>query len=567
MNRNLKIIKDMKKLFTTLALLMAAMVANAQTSGKLQGDGASLTYSFSGGTILSSGESVPGYQAGYTCEVSPGDVITFQCVVSGKRASGNDCALQSASIKAYQGKNASWDNNPVLYQKEEKGVTSASFSYTVPKEPGYVRIEAKVHTNQPTGSHAILSISIGFRVNKDKPTPQYIPQPKPEPQQEGNCDCTAPCVGEFGDRVDSKIRFNDLYGEVKIRPNWKKDNAYEFADFNTVIFECDRIKTEEESGAILGLADNLSSFEIKENSTVIIHTEDSKVTRLEMIIGYYTATIKKMAEGKSIECEMSHVVVGIKGTIVAFEETGRESKVWLFAGKVEVTNKQTKKKTTLQPGQSITCKGSTSEVKTFNIEQGAKKFGIPMSEIENHYSNSGNKAIPDKKVNKGKNEPKTVNPGKNKATTGSSQTVDDGVYVIRFTNNPEYVLTLKDGKAVNDNVVHLWKWQNSNAQKWKVTHENGKIAIRSMVDPNYALDVKNFNYSNNADIILYSFHGGDNQLWIPERLSNGSYILKTAGSSTFCLDLYQGDAKNGGKIELYNAHKLWPEWWTLEKVK
>jgi len=555
----------MKKLFTTLttlALLMAAMVANAQTTGKLQGDGASLTYSFSGGTIISSGESVPGYQAGYTCEVSPGDVITFQCVVSGKRASGNDCALQSASIKAYQGKNASWDNNPVLYQKEEKGVTSASFSYTVPKEPGYVRIEATVHTNQPTGSHACLSISIGFRVNKDKPTPQ----PEPKPQKFGDCDCTAPCVDESGDRVDSKISFNDLYGEVKIRPNWEEDDAYEFAEFDTKIYECDRIKTEEESGAILGLED-MNVVVMKENTTFIILTETPKVTNLELFAGGIWANIKKLAEGKSIDCEMSHCITGIKGTIVAFEETGRESKVWLFAGKVEVTNKQTKKKTMLQPGQSITCKGSTLDVKTFDIEQGAKKFGIPMSEIENHYSNSGNKAIPDKKVNKGKNEPKTVNPGKNKATTGSSQTVDDGVYVIRFTNNPEYVLTLKDGKAVNDNVVHLWKWQNSNAQKWKVTHENGKIAIRSMVDPNYALDVKNFNYSNNADIILYSFHGGDNQLWIPERLSNGSYILKTAGSSTFCLDLYQGDAKNGGKIELYNAHKLWPEWWTLEKVK
>ena len=129
------------------------------------------------------------------------------------------------------------------------------------------------------------------------------------------------------------------------------------------------------------------------------------------------------------------------------------------------------------------------------------------------------------------------------------------------------MLTLKDGKAVNNGVVHLWKWQNTNAQKWKVTHKDGKMAIRSMVDPNFALDVKSFNYSNNADIILYKYLGNDNQLWIPERLDNGSYILKTAGNTSFCLDLYKGQATNGGKIELYNAHKLWPEWWTLEKVK
>jgi hypothetical protein len=146
------------------------------------------------------------------------------------------------------------------------------------------------------------------------------------------------------------------------------------------------------------------------------------------------------------------------------------------------------------------------------------------------------------------------------------QEIEDGTYVIRFTHNPEYVLMLKDGKAVNNNVIHLWKWQNTNAQKWKVTHKDGKIAIRSAVDPNYVLDVKSFNYSNNTDIILYKYLGNDNQLWIPERLDNGAYILKTAGNPTFCLDLYKGNATNGGKIELYNAQKLWPEWWTLEKV-
>ena len=33
------------------------------------------------------------------------------------------------------------------------------------------------------------------------------------------------------ERVDSKIRFNDLYGEVSIRPNDEEDDAYEFAEF------------------------------------------------------------------------------------------------------------------------------------------------------------------------------------------------------------------------------------------------------------------------------------------------------------------------------------------------
>ncbi|MBQ7167584.1 MAG: hypothetical protein IJR93_11635, partial [Treponema sp.] len=64
------------------------------------------------------------------------------------------------------------------------------------------------------------------------------------------------------DRVDSKIRFNDFYGEVKIRPNSEEDDAYEFAELDTVIYENDRIKTEEDSGAVLSLRD-MSTFVIK----------------------------------------------------------------------------------------------------------------------------------------------------------------------------------------------------------------------------------------------------------------------------------------------------------------
>ena len=63
-------------------------------------------------------------------------------------------------------------------------------------------------------------------------------------------------------RVDSKIRFNDLYGEVSIRPDYEEDDAYEFAELDTIIYEEDRIRTKEESGAILGLED-MSTYVIK----------------------------------------------------------------------------------------------------------------------------------------------------------------------------------------------------------------------------------------------------------------------------------------------------------------
>ena len=146
-----------------------------------------------------------------------------------------------------------------------------------------------------------------------------------------------------------------------------------------------------------------------------------------------------------------------------------------------------------------------------------------------------------------------------------AQPIADGVYVIKFAAKPDYVLTLRDGNADNVNPVHLWEWKNDNSQKWKVTNQNGKIVIHSMVDDNYVLDVKDYNYNNETEIIVYTFHGADNQLWVPEKLSNGSYVLKTAGDPDFCLDLHNGEAVNDGFIKLYETHKGEPQQWKFEK--
>lgn len=191
-----------------------------------------------------------------------------------------------------------------------------------------------------------------------------------------------------GDRVDSKYRFNELWGEVSIRPYWEYDDAYEFAEYDTPIFECDLIRTKEESGCILGLTNGVYHLG-PESKLLVKKKETPKVSKLEMIVGSIWGNIKKMAEGKTIELEMSHCVTAIKGTIVAFEETGKESRVYLFAGKVEVTGKTSKKKTMLKAGQaSIVGSDGKIKVQKFDIEKGAKKFGIPMKDIKNHYSNT-----------------------------------------------------------------------------------------------------------------------------------------------------------------------------------
>ena len=81
-----------------------------------------------------------------------------------------------------------------------------------------------------------------------------------------------------------------------------------------------------------------------------------------------------------------------------------------------------------------------------------------------------------------------------------AQAIIKGEYIIRYTKNPNYVLTLKDGKAANGQSVCLQQWNNSKAQRWKVIQGNEYSYIRSMVDENYVIEVKGGNFSNNAEI-------------------------------------------------------------------
>ena len=364
--------KTISRMMMTIVLLVMALTASAQetkngvTSGKMSAISSQkeISYSFSGGTVTRDDMQGSGDGGHYDYEVEEGATINLSC-------SGTENVLIGVTAN---------NKSTVL----ASGAKSASCSYKVPT--GLKKFRITMY-NDGSSHHPRMDIYCTVKkaskqtatARKEKTDDEKFPTILRAPKNNG-------CH-----QKDSKIRFNDFWGEVKIRCNFEEDDSYEFVDIGTVIYEDDRIKTEEESGAILGLED-MSTYVIKPETTLIIHTDEKKTSKLELIIGTTISNIKKMAEGKSLEVEMSQCVCGIEGTIVVFEQKGKESNVWLMAGAVSVKSKKTGKVTKLQPGQrSITGTNGVVQVKSFNIEEGAKKFGIKMSDINNHYSNKTNK--------------------------------------------------------------------------------------------------------------------------------------------------------------------------------
>ena len=382
--------KRIKGIILTLALLMVGTLgAWAQYSDKISDGYREMFYAFGGGertTDVLKNSNQYEVSHSYTCRIGPGGTIAL----SGKKLKGPDTHNGIVIQVRFKKKDGS------LAAPEKKEIFkngSGSLKLQVPE--GTEEVSASITFKARRSNRTVIGgysgkdliCFVSWYVRAGAPT-TIVPGPSTTQQAIDNCNCDyiRSDIGYY--MIDSHIRFNDFYGEVKMRPNWKDDDSYEFVDLDSPIYECYRIKTEEDSGAILGLED-MSTYVIKPESIIIIRTEEKKTSKFELLVGSIWGNIKKMAEGKSIDVEMSQCVAGISGTIVAYEEKNGVSSVYLFAGKVDVTSKKTKKKQVLQPGQTTSVgKDGKIVVKKFNIEQGAKKFGIPMSEIRNHYSNT-----------------------------------------------------------------------------------------------------------------------------------------------------------------------------------
>ena len=374
--------KGIQSIIMTLVLLMVAGTAGAQSEFKrtITRQGQTIEYSISGVKVTKEEQPLytgntperGNYMQNYEGTVESGKTITVKC----RQVKGNKVPIIYFDIRYYDRPSMSGAPRTDESMRTDKEKATSS---RVPK-----RKYGEVHIYYLGDTGDWITVTWNLDIDAT-PVPVSVPTPvvrtpvvrTPEPEK-------GPC-----EKIDSRIRFNDFYGEVKKRCNFEEDDSYEFVDLDDVVYENDRIKTEEESGAILGLED-MSTYVIKPKSVLIIHTKEENESKLEMLIGRMWTNIKKVAAGKSIGFEMSHCVCGINGTIVAFEETGGKSDIYLFAGSVTVTSKKGTDKVNLQPGQTSSV-GSNGKVavKEFDIEKGAKKFGISMDDIRNHYSNAG----------------------------------------------------------------------------------------------------------------------------------------------------------------------------------
>ena len=318
--------KQTIRLLMTLMLLMVELSASAQhkITGKLSNDGHTMQWSLSGATITKKG--TPKFEKVNWAGTKDGNI---KHEIEGTVAPG---ATLSAELKKVSGKNTPKIYIDFDYYTEESTFSvhpyrmikledkdNISKSYTVPSNATEVLVMITYRTPDPKPRAYALEMKVVLRLKVKKSTPA----PPPPPAKKDTCRMRK-----------SKYEFYDLWGEVSIRCNDEDDDAYEFARLDDDIYENDRIRTKEESGAVLvwELGDNENPYHsqtltIGEESVIVIPIKPRDPCEVRNDDGsvnwaYFTGKVwamqkynfKRMLEGREPgdPCEkILHLVLGV----------------------------------------------------------------------------------------------------------------------------------------------------------------------------------------------------------------------------------------------------------------
>ena len=127
------------------------------------------------------------------------------------------------------------------------------------------------------------------------------------------------------------------------------------------------------------------------------------------------------------------------------------------------------------------------------------------------------------------------------------------VVTLRSAINKEYVLDVKSAGVANATVVHLYKENGTDAQKF-ILQENsdGTVTFLSYMCGK-ALDIKANSSANGAQVQIYASNGTSAQKFKMIKNSDGTVTLKHSTNGKV-IDISGAKAVNGRKVQLYTSN-------------
>lgn len=133
--------------------------------------------------------------------------------------------------------------------------------------------------------------------------------------------------------------------------------------------------------------------------------------------------------------------------------------------------------------------------------------------------------------------------------------VPDGVYAIVGT--PSYkrmVLDVNGGSSSNGANVQIFSSNATNAQRWRVTHDDKGYVTLQCISSGKVLDVKSALGQSGTNVQQYASNGSDAQKWIIIPTGDGTYKVQSALWPERVLDIASGKMANKTNVQIYASN-------------
>ena len=149
----------------------------------------------------------------------------------------------------------------------------------------------------------------------------------------------------------------------------------------------------------------------------------------------------------------------------------------------------------------------------------------------------------------------------------SENEVEDGIYRIKSSVDVNKVMDVKDGSTQNNASIQLWSNNDTDAQKWKIKKESDGYYSIKCLKSDKAMDVKEANFVSGTKLQQYTYDGGNAQKWKIENLGNSLYEIKSKGNNSLNVDVSNGSSTEGTLIQIYTDNNTISQRFYLERLK
>lgn len=139
----------------------------------------------------------------------------------------------------------------------------------------------------------------------------------------------------------------------------------------------------------------------------------------------------------------------------------------------------------------------------------------------------------------------------------------DGTYTFGSANKRSMALDVSGGSSANGANVQLYQSNDTNAQRWRVTHDSKGYVTLTNVGSGKVLDVNGASTEDGANVQQYASNGTWAQKWIAIKNADGSYTFYSGLHDRKVLDVYGGATSNGANVQLYAGNGTKAQRWVI----